>query len=882
PASRLPVQYYIAFFRHDFTISDISKITSLTMYIKYDENPTVYINGTEVWSAEGYIDSRYVEIDLTDKVGLLNAGKNTVQVQISNVYGGAIFDMALICLDAFTAILPICSDWEYIYYERVDTEIGSGVETPAPDGWLDGSDSADWEVGPAPFAGSAWPNAISATHFSVGYFDAYLRTTFTLDSVDGINSMFMQIIYDEDPVVYLNGTQIYKVNGHKDSGYQMIYLNDKIDLLKEGENILCVYFRNKPGGGGSVFDMGLYYDADVKEVHDFTVLPTVSEWSYISYERVESGSGVETPAPEGWLDGTDTASWSTGPAPFSGTAWTNTRAQTVLPYGYFDAYLRTTFKIKDLSKVQSLYLEVIYDEDPVIYINGTEVWSAVGYKDSGYQTIKINDAIPSLKAGENTVCVYFRNKVNAGGSVFDMGLYYNDEPVVEQYYDDNGYIIPAGATCANVSSFGDINKAENILDNDQNTVCGSGGAGTSGQTFIVNFKKAEEVSEIYLQCKREQNTDGQYGTYNVYDLLNGEEALIAEGVPAIIAADGGCTLKLDRPVPATGIKVVVASWEGPGWACLADISVKATKNAPADAHTWGEWTVTEAANCTEAGVATRVCTACGVKQFDTTPAVPDAHVWEVVESTPATRTEQGETVYACTKCGVSRTEILPYLTEIFVEKKQTFMYENGQMVKGWKEIGGKQVYFFVSTGVMNVYPAADIDGKSYTFEAFEYEGLTLYAATENVPPVKNGLYKENDGIRFYEDGVAFTGWKEIGGKQVYFFKSTGLMNKYATAKIGGKTYTFEAFTYEGLTLFAGTEKVETPVVKNGLVKEPDGVRCYENGVMKTGWVEIDGNRLYFKASNGLMNRYAVIIIGGVTYNFTAYDTFEGVKLWKEA
>ncbi|MBQ9468956.1 MAG: hypothetical protein IJU52_08135, partial [Clostridia bacterium] len=38
PASRLPVQYYIAFFRHDFTISDISKITSLTMYIKYDEN----------------------------------------------------------------------------------------------------------------------------------------------------------------------------------------------------------------------------------------------------------------------------------------------------------------------------------------------------------------------------------------------------------------------------------------------------------------------------------------------------------------------------------------------------------------------------------------------------------------------------------------------------------------------------------------------------------------------------------------------------------------------------------------------------------------------------------------------------------------------------
>ena len=71
------------------------------MYIKYDEDPTVYLNGTMVWSASGYVDSRYVEVPLDDAIDLLQEGENTLQVALSNVNGGALLDIALICVDAF-------------------------------------------------------------------------------------------------------------------------------------------------------------------------------------------------------------------------------------------------------------------------------------------------------------------------------------------------------------------------------------------------------------------------------------------------------------------------------------------------------------------------------------------------------------------------------------------------------------------------------------------------------------------------------------------------------------------------------------------------------------------------------------------------------------
>ena len=287
------------------------------------------------------------------------------------------------------------------------------------------------------------------------------------------------------------------------------------------------------------------------------------------------------------------------------------------------------------------------------------------------------------------------------------------------------------------------------------------------------------------------------------------------------------------------------------------------------------------ATCVTTAKTGSVCRICGMigEVYEEGDVDLTAHVWGAWETvTEPTVDAEGEQKHVCTLCGAEDAEAIPCLPRPVKEGGETYCYSGEDRVTGWVTFDGREVYFKKSTGTMIRYPEAVIGGKTYAFETFDYNGLTLWAGAlkETVPADKNGLVKESDGVRCYENGVAFTGWKEIDGKQVYF-KKDGLMIRYPEAVIGGTAYVFTSFTFDGFTLWGGEPKAAP--VKNGLYKEPDGVRYYENGVMKTGWVEIDGNTLYFK-SNGLMNRYGAITINGVQYLFRAYATFEGVNLYK--
>ena len=70
-------------------------------------------------------------------------------------------------------------------------------------------------------------------------------------------------------------------------------------------------------------------------------------------------------------------------------------------------FMRKTFTVEDASACTSLVLSVIYDEDPVVYINGEQVWSATGYHDGGYVDASLDTSL--LKNGENTIYGEFKN-----------------------------------------------------------------------------------------------------------------------------------------------------------------------------------------------------------------------------------------------------------------------------------------------------------------------------------------------------------------------------------------------------------------------------------------------------------------------------------------
>lgn len=75
------------------------------------------------------------------------------------------------------------------------------------------------------------------------------------------------------------------------------------------------------------------------------------------------------------------------------------------------------------------------------------------------------------------------------------------------------------------------------------------------------------------------------------------------------------------------------------------------------AHTWDTWRYPSDFDCAKGGEATRTCMVCGEKEVLT--IAPNAHLYTVASSKPATCSETGETTYTCSVCGSTYTESIP-------------------------------------------------------------------------------------------------------------------------------------------------------------------------------------------------------------------------------
>lgn len=449
--------------------------------------------------------------------------------------------------------------WDYVVYADDTTHA-------APEGWLDGTDTETWTTARDSIGAQSWGNWNSRV--SCQYYTMFLRKDFTVDDASAVTGLTFYFLYDEDPVVYINGSEVLRLTGYHDADYAIFNLDQYVDLLHDGVNTMQIEIINNGGGGGC--GMALVCSKSTSSVKG------VAKGSVWEYSFINNDSAA--PAPAGFIEGQAISGLYKAVAPFTVPAYKNNTTDndiyTILPGSTMTTWFRQFFDVADASKVVAMTMDLKYDEDPIVYINGTQVYSATGYRDSVFTTVSLNDYVDLLTDGANCVAVRMVNAAGGGGSIFDMSLEYNDTG-----YDENGYIIPASASCENVYSFGDLNKAENIIDGDNSSVCGDGDA--TGNRFTVHFRKAEMITEVYTQCKNEGDYTGaegfgHYGYYNIYANVNGKSTLIGENVPAIIWQQGGYNLVLDKAYVAESVTVEAVSWQGPGWACLGEIKVKAT------------------------------------------------------------------------------------------------------------------------------------------------------------------------------------------------------------------------------------------------------------------------------------------------------------------
>ena len=483
--------------------------------------------------------------------------------------------------------------WQYIVSAEEEYDFA------APDGWLDGTDSATWSTGRGGIGAKSWGSW--NTRVDVQLYRMYLRKTFTVTDKSQVTGLKFYFLYDQEPVIYLNGTQVLSLSGYVDNRYVMFSFDEYIDLLVNGTNYLCIDIQNSFGGGGCDAALSIHYD-HTKVNHNMITKGSVWEFAYTDNDS-------NAAAPAGYIAGNAVSDIPYGQAPFTIPAYHDLNADsaiyTILPGSTMTTWFRQFFDVADASAVSTLKMELKYDEDPIVYLNGTQVYTATGYHDWGYVTVDLTEYKNLLVDGENCVVVRMVNAAGGGGSVFDMSL------DAYAYYDENGKIAPVSASCNGFVGFGAINAPTNVLDGDQSTVCGSGYNAAEDQYVRIDFAKHEIISQIFLQCKDEgttPNADGSRGTYAVYGVQDGVEFLIADNVPAKTGTDGGYTINLATPVKADGVIVRITSWQGSAWACVADIIV--TPAVFVYGHVYSAWNVTLAPTCVDAGSKTRTCEDC--------------------------------------------------------------------------------------------------------------------------------------------------------------------------------------------------------------------------------------------------------------------------------
>jgi hypothetical protein len=148
-----------------------------------------------------------------------------------------------------------------------------------------------------------------------------------------------------------------------------------------------------------------------------TILPTSDKegavWQYT----------FDAPA-AGWeKEDFDASSWKSGPAGFGNAAITkdhpNARIRT--PWETPDIWLRRSFEVKeDPAALSEVSLNIFFDEDTVVYLNGVKIAAFTGFN-IRYENKEIGQAAKAaLKKGRNVLAVHTLNKI--GGAYIDLGI----------------------------------------------------------------------------------------------------------------------------------------------------------------------------------------------------------------------------------------------------------------------------------------------------------------------------------------------------------------------------------------------------------------------------------------------------------------------------
>ena len=360
--------------------------------------PEIFINGKLVYSGN-LATNDYTQIAFTDTMKeALKVGKNVIAVTAQKgaaPYAGNFFGLGIIAqraaVEDTVEVVSLKSEWKY----------RKSSSNSVAAGWNDtGFNDATWSTGRAPFG----DREAGSTDWSGGDNYIWVRKTFNIENVEEYLTadIVLNTWYDDNPKFYLNGQQIFADSGWVDA-YKSVNLGASFSkYLKEGENVFAIAVMNTTGGRTIDSSMTLKKNAKARE----ELFKTKSDWKVL----MNNDAAVA----ENWTQ-TDfnDSSWQTRTAPLTGdnNSWTT---------DYI--FMRKELNIPDISVLDNmkLYLEIRYDENPVVYINGNQVYSATGHTGNFKNVALPANYIDYLVEGKNVIAVSALN--TGGGQYIDCGM----------------------------------------------------------------------------------------------------------------------------------------------------------------------------------------------------------------------------------------------------------------------------------------------------------------------------------------------------------------------------------------------------------------------------------------------------------------------------
>lgn len=227
------------YFRTKVNVEDASAVTKITGTIAYDDAAIVYINGVKaiafneagITGNNSYCTNKAnttETFEITDAAVLskLVDGENVVAVELHNQYENssdiwfAMPDMTFSTETPPTtnSLLNGTATWTYLDNgidpagDSVDRTVWTGETFETTEAWKNAAGSFGAKYGAISDLGSGYiPNTLLTQYKKDGTTDIeayFFRTTFTVDSLDGMTKLNGTLQYDDGVIVYINGQRV--------------------------------------------------------------------------------------------------------------------------------------------------------------------------------------------------------------------------------------------------------------------------------------------------------------------------------------------------------------------------------------------------------------------------------------------------------------------------------------------------------------------------------------------------------------------------------------------------------------------------------------------------------------------------------------------------